>query len=387
MKIGGVNPDLVLLCSWNDFRHGTEIAPSREFGYQYIDSTKLATLQLANRRGFCVRLLSDTLPKQLYPGQYYPVDLTVKNGTIAKMVTHDGFRVDYRILQHRGQVASGNATQVIVLYQVATARLHFNLYTGSGPDHPLPAGNYELCLDFRRNRVPFMELPFMTETLGSLTIPFTVGPDNGSVQVLNSEIPAAVPSGAVLPYSLQLRNLDADSWHQGKTRFNMRWATTDGTALSSEVSIPLKKSVASGDIATLQGDLPPAPQQAGWYDLQLLFQGDSGAEREVQSFAARVAESDLRAQFLSIDFPNTAESKTVEVPIALRNPGQSPWPATETQVVYQWLRLGWPTHSGRDRLDGAARRGESEWCDYPAYDDHAAAGLRHLPLRPDGDVR
>ena len=37
-------------------------------GYQFIDSTKLATLRLANRRGFGLRLLSHTLPRVLLPG-------------------------------------------------------------------------------------------------------------------------------------------------------------------------------------------------------------------------------------------------------------------------------------------------------------------------------
>ena len=37
-------PDAVVIDSWNDFTHGTEIAASRQYGERYADDTRLATI-------------------------------------------------------------------------------------------------------------------------------------------------------------------------------------------------------------------------------------------------------------------------------------------------------------------------------------------------------
>ncbi len=339
LKIAGASPDFILLRSWNDFTRASDVAPSRQYGYQFVDSTKLATLRLANRRGFGVRLMSHTLPRVMLPGQDYPAEVTVKNGTLTKMVAREGFRVDYRIMHGTDKIADGIATEKIVLFELATARLHFNLFTGTDRQHPLPAGEYVLYLDFRRNRVPFLSLPFMTQTLGTLIIPFTVSTAHDTVQVIRNEAPTDVASGSVQSITLQLRNLTPETWRKGKTYLHARWSTADGTAASAEVGFPCKQPVLPGDVITLHEALPPAPQHPGWYHLQLLYRYNAGKEEEVDRSAALVSDAKLHAQFMSIEFPSaiSAQEKEVEVPIALRNPGSTPWPAKESRVVYQWL--------------------------------------------------
>ena len=276
LKITTTNPDFILLRSWNDFSRGTEIAPSRQYGYQFVDSTKLATLRLVNRLGFGVRLLNHTLPPVVQPGQNYPVELMVKNGSVEKMFTRAGCRVDYRIFHHGELVAKGTATQALVLFDASTARVRFPLFTGLDRDHPFAAGNYELNLDFRRNRVPFMNLPFMLQTMGTLIIPFTISNPTAVAQLINSDTPSDLQAGAELPMTVQLRNLGAALWRKQNTHFQLRWATVDGTPLAAESVSLLKQNESPGDIFTLQSTLPPAPQQAGWYQLQLSCQPREG---------------------------------------------------------------------------------------------------------------
>jgi len=341
MRVIGSRPDIVIVRSWNDYAHGSEIAPSRQYGYQYIDSTKLATLKLANHRGFGVRILRHTLPTVLRPGRHYPVELVVKNSSVEKIVTHEGFRVDYRIMHNGQQLTTGIATETIVLMELSSARIRFDLFTGADNSHPFPEGKYELYLDFRRNRIPFITLPLMTKILGTLTIPFTVGKESEPVQLIQTEMPEVIPAGMTAPIDIQLRNLTGSSWRKGKTPFRLRWANSAGEPVAEPKVMALKQTVDPADVVTVHGDLPPAPPAAGWYHLLIDYQEPKGEPREVGNVDVLVTDADLRVQFLSIDLPTTIPDgkKEIEVPVALRNPGLTAWPAKETCITYQWL--GW----------------------------------------------
>ncbi len=153
-------------------------------------------MRLADRRGFGVRLLSHTLPRVLLPGQEYPTEVVVKNGTLAKMITHDGFRIDYRIMQGTEKLAGGTATEKIVLFEIVDRSPEFYAVDRHGSSHPLPEGDYTLYLDFRRNRLSFLSAPFLTQTLSTLIIPFTVSRTHGTSAAHPDEMPARWPAGA-----------------------------------------------------------------------------------------------------------------------------------------------------------------------------------------------
>jgi len=36
----GSRPDIVLICTWNEWHEGTEIEPSREYGFSYVRMTR-----------------------------------------------------------------------------------------------------------------------------------------------------------------------------------------------------------------------------------------------------------------------------------------------------------------------------------------------------------
>ena len=110
-------------------------------------------------------------------------------------------------------------------------------------------------------------------------------------------------------------------------------------------------------------DLPPAPQHAGWYHLQLLYRNTAGQRnRRWAERGARLRGETARAIHEHRDSRQTisAREKAVEVPIALRNPGSAPWLAKESRVGLPVVELGWPDPCRGDRVDRAARGRESE---------------------------
>ena len=352
LAITTAHPDIVLIRSWNDFAQGTEIAASRQYSYQFVDSTRLATIRLAEGHGLHLRLLRHDLPPVLAPGRTYPVEVLVKNAGMEKLLTNEGFRVDYRITRGEETLASGVATEEIVLLELSTARLRFVLTTNVDHHHALPPGTYQLRLDFRRNKIAFLTVPGLTETLATLTIPLRIGKETAPVQVLDSETPECLLTGTSAPVSFRVRRIGDGN---GKSTFHIHWLNEQGMPCGTESTLSGALSTEAGATTMLTGSLPPAPAQPGWYWPQLLW-NEGAVTSPLLTAATRVTTEDIRAQFLSVELPVkvTGAEKSLEVPVAVRNEGLSDWPAHDTRLRYQWL-----TWDGRTipHADGAVALG------------------------------
>ena len=338
LKIRATCPDFILIRSWNDFTDGTEIASSRQFGAEFREATRLHTIEMIKEREYGVRVLQQNLPAVLAPGAGYPVELILKNGGTEQMAARAGFRVDYRLERGDRQVAKGIATESIALLQLATARLRFTLPTETGRNKALPAGAYTLYLDFRRNKLAGMTLPFMTETVWTVSMPVTIGDGNETAQVVRCETPAVALAGKPAPVSAALRFPDKGVGRKARVAFRTVWARADGTPLAGEAALAIKHAPGPGEIGAYAGTLPPAPEAPGWYQARVEMLRAGGPAVPVHTALVRVQDADLRGQFLNIALPNKiGDAEAVEVPIALRNEGQSAW--TRAAITYQWL--GW----------------------------------------------
>lgn len=340
LTIANAHPDIVLIRSWNDFTQGTEIAPSRRYTYQFVDSTRLATIRLSEGRGLHLRLLRHDLPPVLAPGRTYPVDLFVKNAGMEKLLTNEGIRVDYRITRGDLTLASGVATEEIVLLELSTARLRFALSTAVDRHHALPPGAYQLHLDFRQKKVPFLNVPGLVQTLGTLTLPLQIGAEHDLLQVLHCETPERLLTGTSAPVSYRLRRI-GDTSLKGKASLRLRWLDEHDTPIGSEVTLTNSLPADIGDIATVNGALPPAPAQPGWYRLCLQLYGGE-QPLTLHTALLSVTAADYRAQLLSIDLPykqhdQLEAGQPQTVPVTLRNAGLTAWPAKDTSLRYQWL--------------------------------------------------
>ncbi len=346
LKVAGIQPDFVLIRSWNDFAQGTEIAASRQHGLQYADATRLALMRLVKGRAFGLRVLSHNLPPVLRAGANYPVDVLIKNGSLEKLVSQSGFRVEYRVLRGDATVLTGLATDKLALFEMSSSRITFSLPTAEGR-RPLPAGAYALCLDFRRNKVPFLTAPLLTERLGTLTIPFTVAGDAPRAQVLETALPARIAADQTLPAALQIRNMSGAHWRKGKVAVRLRWASATGELLPGDVRLPLRANAAPGAPALFAGVLPPAPTAEGWVRVRAELLVGEDAEPLPDAWLA-VLPPTVVAQVLGIKLPAEFAGKDATAAVALRNAGTEPWTKDTTQVTYQWL-----TWEGRPIADAS----------------------------------
>ena len=73
-RMVAAGPSLILINSWNDFACGTEIAPSRQWGHQFVDATRTERARLGYQQPRRLRLLQHSTPEVLLPGP--PIKLT-----------------------------------------------------------------------------------------------------------------------------------------------------------------------------------------------------------------------------------------------------------------------------------------------------------------------
>lgn len=338
-KIQYARPDFVLIRSWNDFSGGSEIAATRQEGYRYIESTQQELLRLARSRGFGVTLIRHTLPPVLQPEKRYPVEVLVKNGSLQQIASGTNYQMAYRILKRDETVTVGDIDERFVLREFSTTRLRFTLQTERAPQRGLGEGNYLLRLELGRNKIPLLNSTLLREKLGALTLPFAIGRAPEPAQVLEVDLPTALPARAAGAARLTVRNLTDATWRKGAVAFRLRWIGEDGTPAPGESRLVPGKAVAAGEPVTVQGALPPAPATPGWHDLAIDLAGAIGEPTPIYRGRVQVTPGVLLAEFRSLAMSRKIEEtdKPVAVQALLRNRGETAWTAEQTRVTYQWL--------------------------------------------------
>ncbi|HEX2949688.1 MAG TPA: sugar-binding protein [Armatimonadota bacterium] len=336
-KIYSARPDMVIIRSWNDFRNGTEVVASQTEGSLYLDNLRLNTLRLAHERGFGLCVLQHNLPARAIAGRSYPVDVLIKNGSIANIVTSKGFRIDYSITHNDETVLTGDVEDRVLLVELTAARLHLTLSTMKDRK-PFAPGDYQLQLSIRRSKIPYVDTSLLQENLGTLTIPFTVVDRDSSPQVVSADIPEAVVVKKPAKVSLQVRNTSSRAWKKGEASFRCYWRGENGETMPGDTVLTCKGMVASGGLATVQGALPDAPASPGFF--QLLVDYRRGGANPVTIYHAQVnvQSADACVQFLDIQRPEAVNSdKPFDVALLVKNCGSMPWQRDTTVVTYQWL--------------------------------------------------
>lgn len=362
LKIAIAKPNIVLIRSWNDLSWGTEITPTREDGYQYADITKVETAQMM-QQDFGIRILNHTLPSTLRPDASYPIEVLLKNGSLQRMTGKDGYHASYSVTRGNDTVLTGQVEDELLLLAQTATRIRLTLPT-SKDRHPLPAGEYQLHLIIKRNRLPFLYTALLYQTVTRLTIDFTIAKDAAPAQLVNAALPDFVVTDGNATGTVSVRNTGSAAWKKGKVSLRLRWVDAQGEPLPGEAAaVPVKGTVAPGSLAQVTLTAPPAPAQPGWYRLAVECLGTAQSPLVLRGSLVRVTDSDLRAEIEEIVCAKTVISRglPIDIPILIRNCGGTKWQKTDTRVTYQWLT--WqgqaiPGTSGKIALEDDVPAGE-----------------------------
>jgi len=367
-RVTAAAPALVVIDSWNDFARGTEIAPSRQWGHQYVDATRTERARLGYDQPRKLRLLQHSLPEVLLPGATYQADLLIENDGTADVITGNLTTVDHRIT-HRGDnklVYEWINAQGLQVRAGEIKRTPVTITTKDQQGKPLPPGDYLFTLVATKSRVPLLRSKLVAREEAALSVPFTVGPlPDYKGTVIVSSLPALMDMHGTESVVVRLRNDGAKTWKAADTKLTYHLTPEEEGAwhLPTPGFVP-------GEEAALPRDVPPGeavsvmvrvkPQFAGAMDLKYAEHAPplwpcrvawaishAGATETVGEEAAAVIAVDRGVVFESAlpPSPITAGAKA-EVPVAIRNGSTEAWPAAHVT-----LSANWYTWDGRTLLN------------------------------------
>ena len=77
------DPQFVVIDSWNDFSHGTEVCATRQYGERYADDTRLFSNTFNGSREWHAKYLSAVVPTTIRPKTLYTIPVRIENaGTL-----------------------------------------------------------------------------------------------------------------------------------------------------------------------------------------------------------------------------------------------------------------------------------------------------------------
>lgn len=373
-RVLAVRPELVVVESWNDFGHATEIAPSRQHGLEYVDRTRYFRTRLAGGQGSMVRVRARQAPPLLRPGADYELELLVENAGTDDLRTGRRVTADHRIvrLADGQEVQRRSGAQALEVLAGQARRVRATILAVDDQGAPLPPGRYVWSLTVVRSRLQYLRSAWFTTTVAELKVPITVGdPPARAATVLSTTLPSALESGAAEEVVVRLRNDGAQTWRAGQLSLGYHWVRDRGelTAARGEAQelvawaagrADLPHDVAPGQAVTVRvrvaavddqgAPLPPCDPQELWrYRVRWdLVEGQEGwLSRQgalLRAEPVQVVARDWGVRFESSSVPLEMQAgATARATVVLANAGRHRWEASDRfHLAYTWHRWDGP---------------------------------------------
>ncbi|HVK02669.1 MAG TPA: sugar-binding protein [Armatimonadaceae bacterium] len=389
-------PYWYIIDSWNDWSRATEITASREYGPQYLDLTRIYSLQIGGLPERDIRWLAHDAPRRLQPGQIVTMQVTLQNAGRGTLDASQGVALTYRWFKDGKAVSEGPLRLTLdePLPATRTRRLTIGLAAirilPQGKVEPLPPGEYIAQIDLVRPSDPANRdstpIYFSDDGDVPLSVPVTIT-NNLSETVLfdGSSVPPLMQAGGAYPVTVRLRWLGPDLLPATSANLTYQVLSADGSQLISTGSAPLSTPLSPGAPTVLRalielkdaGGVPIQPSfpelpagrgvAGGGYRLRWLLTRTDSTETIPGEYVERVAVygGDEEARILPPqDMPEkmTADAQ-VTTEVTVINRGSQKWEKGQYAVGHHWYyadgieaawRSGIPAMIDRDVAPGQA---------------------------------
>lgn len=358
------NPNWLIVDGWNELHEGSDIAPSREYGGNYVSTTRLNTLRFNGMRLYDAKYLKHDAPRAILPNSICLVTLDVKNAGTKTWYPGQGIYI------------AGRWYKDGVLYSDAGARLPLQdkilpgqtlvkavgIKATDQEGKPLPEGDYELRIDIMQGNDEW----FSASGDAPLCIPMKISSDmKPSFTLVSSSAPTLMKSGAIYKVALKLRNDGPVLWKAGskvayrwyKASVHLNQNSQDGVELlgANESAATLPSDVVPGQIVEVivpveskSADGKPLPvwKLDDLWTYMLKWDISDGSSWLASSAigeaseAVKITDTDFGSQFLSSDAPNTMNAgKKYNVMVSVKNNGTDTWMKNTFKVGYHWCGI------------------------------------------------
>ena len=347
-------PDQIVVDSWNDFAHGTEIAASRQYGEQYVDATRAEVIQYDGDRQWHAKYLSNAVPRTIFPKTLYQIPVRIENAGTLPWRAGEGYSLSTRWYKD-GKLFDDSAPRIPIGKDVPPGHslmLSLGLVARNNFGEDLAPGDYTLVVDMVQGQDRWFSYAGDTP----LQVPVTViGADAGvggtAATFLGTDTPGIAQTGQSLTTSVQVRNDGSASWPATYTLgYKIQTTDLDGgnPKTVAEGKAPVgSDSITPGQIASVSlpvafADSAGKPLAPGVYRLHWFVQPDAlgtavnGAYDEM----VRVADALPVASLVLADVPRIVEAgKTGTAQLALQNISPQTLKKSDTHIGYHWYYL------------------------------------------------
>ena len=351
-------PEEVVVDSWNDFGHGTEIAASRQYGEQYADATRAAVIVYDGSRPWHAKYLAHWAPRTVYPKTLYQIPIRIENAGTLPWRAGEGYSLSTRWYKN-GKLFDDSAPRIPVAKDVLPGQsltLSVGLVARNNFGEDLEPGDYTLVFDMVQSQERWFSYAGDTP----LQVPVTViGAESGvgstAANFISTATVGVVQAGASAQTTVQVRNDGASAWPVGYTLgYKIQTVEPDGSdpKTVAEGGKPLDPSptaspITPGQIAVVSLAVPTVdaggkPLAPGAYRLHWFVRPDAlgsavvGAYDEMLTVAARLP----GAAFVLADLPRTVDADKEETAhLALQNQGSETLTKDRTRIGYHWYYL------------------------------------------------
>ncbi|HEY3266130.1 MAG TPA: hypothetical protein VGM37_04335 [Armatimonadota bacterium] len=350
--------DWIVVETWNDYAHGSAVAPTRSYGVRDCDEMLAGLLQFRGESGYPTQAMRVNAPESAPPKAVVPIEIVVQNGSLEQWGRGNiSFSASW---YQNGQMVE-EGPKIPIIQPVPTMgmmTLPIAAVTARGDGQPLPDGDYELRVEFFRSSIEVGKPAFTPFTAPVASIPIRIGKAaSEQARLITTDLSPWVMAGEPATAHLIVRNDGATAWPKGKTR--LAWTVIGGPDASSSKPVasgagePLAADVNPGDTTPVLNAAIVVPRgtpglpagAAAGYSVQWTLQTPSGAipVSEAPGITSmrpiRVLDNVQIAHFpFGSSAPASWEADTdLDIRTVVRNIGPATWKASDVKIGYHWF--------------------------------------------------
>ncbi len=342
----------VVIDSWNDFTHGTEVCASRQYGEKYADDTRLYVNTFGGDKQWHAKYLAEQCPRTIRPRTLYQVPVRITNAGTLPWRAREDYALAPRWYRD-GRLYDDSAPRIPVGTDILpgqTVTLSVGLAAQNQYGDDLEPGDYTLVFDM----VQGQDRWFSYASDSPLQVPVKVVPYATALApqatFIGTATPSAMQAGSSYPTQVTVRNDGSADWAGSQIAYKIQKVDVDtgnvrtvfeskGEALPTPITAgqAVTVNVAAVPKASDGGALP-----TGEYRLHWFIKPGKGGEAVAGSYdeAVRVVGSDPGASFVLADIPRSMDAgKDETARLAVENLGPTNWPKGSHKVGYHWYYL------------------------------------------------
>lgn len=380
----------VVIDSWNDFSHATEICGSRQYGEKYADDTRLLSNTFNGAKEWHAKYLTERAPRTIRPKTLYEIPVRLVNAGTLPWRAGEGYALAPRWYKD-GRLFDDSAPRIPVGTDVLPGQavtLSVGLVARNQYGDDLEPGQYTLVFDMVQGQDRWFSYAGDTPLQVPVTVVAPVEPSRPQATFLSAQSPAAGQTGTAYPVRISVRNDGGAPWNGVSIAYKVQTAPADGAAAQTLTesdgqrlsAVPvLPGQITEADARILLADATGKPLPPGDYRLHWFIKPGGSGEPITGAYDApiRVVTSDPGASFILSDVPRTmAPGKDATAKLAVQNVGPLTWAKGSKSVGYHWYYLD----GTEAQWDGGALAALPK--DVPADGVATVTAKVHAPDRP-----